>query len=156
MELHAFCDETRPLLQGARLTTYELYHAGIDCTLICDNMASIVMKEGKIDAVFVGCDGSRQTATRPTRSAHRALRYWQNITVFRFMYFARLLQSIFPARRVTILKSSSALRKRSRRSFLLNPQRCRKLSAIIRPLTLRMRRLSTAIITEKGYMPRTV
>ncbi len=56
MELHAFCDETRPLLQGARLTTYELYHAGIDCTLICDNMASIVMKEGKIDAVFVGCD----------------------------------------------------------------------------------------------------
>lgn len=56
MELHAWCDETRPLLQGARLTTYELQKAGIDCTLICDNMASIVMKEGKINAVFVGCD----------------------------------------------------------------------------------------------------
>ncbi len=54
--LHAFCDETRPLLQGARLTTYELQRAGVDCTLICDNMASLVMKQGKIDACLVGCD----------------------------------------------------------------------------------------------------
>jgi|OM-RGC.v1.004090628 methylthioribose-1-phosphate isomerase len=51
-----YADETRPLLQGARLTTYELYKAGIDVTLICDDMASLVMKEGKIDAVLVGCD----------------------------------------------------------------------------------------------------
>ena len=56
IELHAWCDETRPLLQGARLTAYELQRAGIDCTLICDNMASLVMKQGKIDACFVGCD----------------------------------------------------------------------------------------------------
>lgn len=56
MEFHAYCDETRPLLQGARLTAYELSRAGIDCTLICDNMASIVMSQGKIDACFVGCD----------------------------------------------------------------------------------------------------
>ena len=54
--LHAFCDETRPLLQGARLTAYELQRAGIDCTLICDSMASLVMKQGKINACFVGCD----------------------------------------------------------------------------------------------------
>jgi len=51
-----FADETRPLLQGARLTTYELKMAGVDVTLICDNMASIVMKKGWIQAVFVGCD----------------------------------------------------------------------------------------------------
>lgn len=51
-----FADETRPLLQGARLTAYELHKAGLDVTVICDNMASIVMKEGKIDAVLVGCD----------------------------------------------------------------------------------------------------
>ena len=51
-----FSDETRPLLQGSRLTAYELYKAGIDITIICDDMASIVMKEGKIDAVLVGCD----------------------------------------------------------------------------------------------------
>ncbi len=53
---HAYTDETRPLLQGARLTSYELDKAGIDVTLICDNMASIVMKQGKINACFVGCD----------------------------------------------------------------------------------------------------
>ena len=56
MKLHVFSDETRPLLQGARLTSYELQKAGIDVTLICDNMASIVMKQGWINAVFVGCD----------------------------------------------------------------------------------------------------
>lgn len=51
-----FADETRPLLQGARLTAWELLKAGVDVTLICDNMASIVMKNGWIDAVVVGCD----------------------------------------------------------------------------------------------------
>ena len=55
-EFHCWVDETRPLLQGARLTSYELTLAGVDCTLICDNMASIVMKEGKVNACFVGCD----------------------------------------------------------------------------------------------------
>lgn len=56
MEFNVFANETRPLLQGARLTSYELYKAGIDVTLICDNMASIVMKNGWIKACFVGCD----------------------------------------------------------------------------------------------------
>jgi len=54
--IHVFADETRPLLQGARLTTWELMHAGIDVTLICDNMAAQVMKEGRIDCVIVGAD----------------------------------------------------------------------------------------------------
>ncbi len=51
-----FADETRPLLQGARLTTWELMQAGIDVTLICDNMAGLVMKQGKVDLVVVGAD----------------------------------------------------------------------------------------------------
>jgi methylthioribose-1-phosphate isomerase len=51
-----FADETRPLLQGARITAFELMHAGIDVTLITDGMAARVMFEGKIDAVFVGSD----------------------------------------------------------------------------------------------------
>ena len=55
-DFKVFADETRPLLQGARLTSWELSEAGIDTTLICDNMASIVMKNGWIDAVVVGCD----------------------------------------------------------------------------------------------------
>ena len=54
--IRVFADETRPLLQGARLTTWELQHAGIDVTLICDNMAAQVMKEGKIDLVITGAD----------------------------------------------------------------------------------------------------
>lgn len=51
-----YAGETRPLLQGSRLTAYELHKAGIDVTVICDNMVSLVMKEGKIDAALVGCD----------------------------------------------------------------------------------------------------
>ena len=51
-----FADETRPLLQGARLTAYELYASGVDVTLICDNMSAMVMKNGWVNAVFVGCD----------------------------------------------------------------------------------------------------
>lgn len=51
-----YADETRPLLQGARLTAFELQAAGMDVTLICDNMSSSVMKKGLVNAVFVGCD----------------------------------------------------------------------------------------------------
>jgi len=51
-----FADETRPLLQGARLTAWELHQAGIDVTVICDNMASTVMSKGLVQAVLVGCD----------------------------------------------------------------------------------------------------
>ena len=56
MNIKVYADETRPLLQGARLTSYELCKAGVDVTLICDDMASLVMKNGWIDACFVGCD----------------------------------------------------------------------------------------------------
>lgn len=51
-----YSDETRPLLQGARLTAFELFNAGIDVTLICDSAASMLMKAGRINACFVGCD----------------------------------------------------------------------------------------------------
>ena len=55
-DLRVFADETRPLLQGARLTAWELQRRGIPVTLICDNMAAQVMKERKIDLVVVGAD----------------------------------------------------------------------------------------------------
>lgn len=55
-KIRVFSDETRPLLQGARLTSFELANAGIDTTLICDNAASYVMKNGLVSAVLVGCD----------------------------------------------------------------------------------------------------
>ncbi len=53
---HIYCDETRPLLQGARLTSYELMSAGLDVTLMCDGMAASIMKRGLAQAVITGCD----------------------------------------------------------------------------------------------------
>lgn len=54
--IHVFVDETRPLLQGARLTAWELMQRGIPATLICDSMAAQVMREGRIQAVITGAD----------------------------------------------------------------------------------------------------
>lgn len=55
-KIHVYVDETRPLLQGGRLTTWELQQQGIPHTLICDNMAASLMRQGKIQSVFVGAD----------------------------------------------------------------------------------------------------
>ena len=55
-KIQVFADETRPLLQGARITAWELKHADIDVTLICDNMAGMVMKQGRVNCVVVGAD----------------------------------------------------------------------------------------------------
>ncbi len=55
-ELHVYVDETRPLLQGARLTAWELMQRGIRATLICDSMAAQVMREGRVQAVITGAD----------------------------------------------------------------------------------------------------
>ena len=54
--LRVYCDETRPLLQGARLTALEMHAAGLDTTLLCDNAASSLMQSGKVNIIFVGCD----------------------------------------------------------------------------------------------------
>jgi methylthioribose-1-phosphate isomerase len=55
-KFRVFVDETRPLLQGSRLTAWELKQAGIDVTIICDNMAGWMMKQGEINAVITGAD----------------------------------------------------------------------------------------------------
>jgi methylthioribose-1-phosphate isomerase len=54
--IEVFADETRPLLQGSRITAYELREAGVPVTVICDNMAATVMSQGKVQAVIVGTD----------------------------------------------------------------------------------------------------
>lgn len=56
LKFHVFVDETRPLLQGARITAMELMANGVDCTLVCDNMAAAVMSSHKIDGIIVGTD----------------------------------------------------------------------------------------------------
>jgi methylthioribose-1-phosphate isomerase len=54
--IHVWVDETRPLLQGARLTAWELQQEGIPCTLIADNMAGYLMQQGRVDCAVVGAD----------------------------------------------------------------------------------------------------
>jgi methylthioribose-1-phosphate isomerase len=73
--IHVFADETRPFLQGARLTAWELHKSGIDVTLITDNMAAHMMQRGEIQSVIVGADRMPPTATRLTRSAPTAWRH---------------------------------------------------------------------------------
>lgn len=66
-KIRVFSDETRPLLQGARLTSFELANAGIDTTLICDNAASYVMKTGLFPRCLSDATEWRQTAIQPTK-----------------------------------------------------------------------------------------
>lgn len=56
MHFRVYTDETRPLLQGARLSAYEMVEAGMETTVLCDNMAASLMQSGAVQAVFVGCD----------------------------------------------------------------------------------------------------
>ncbi len=82
-----FCGETRPLLQGARITVFELERAGIDTTLICDNMASAVMKNGFINACFTGCDrvaANGDTANKIGTSGIAVLAKYYNIPFYVF------------------------------------------------------------------------
>lgn len=55
-KIKVYADETRPLLQGARITAFELSEAGVETVVICDNMASFVMSKGLIDMIITGCD----------------------------------------------------------------------------------------------------
>ena len=126
MNFHVFSDETRPLLQGARLTSYELSRGGIDVTLICDNMASLVMKNGWVQACFVGCD-----RTPPTRSAPPALPSSQSTMVFRFMSSVQHPRLTCRAQLAMISRSSCVTPMRSGKNFMLNRWRCQRLTAII-------------------------
>jgi methylthioribose-1-phosphate isomerase len=80
-----FADETRPLLQGARLTAFELQSAGVDVTLICDNMSAAVMKKGLVNAVFVGCDrvaANGDTANKIGTSVVAAVAKYYGVPVY--------------------------------------------------------------------------
>lgn len=93
MKFSVYCDETRPLLQGARLTSYELSRAGIDTTLLCDNMAASLMKSGRIQAVFVGCDrvaANGDTANKIGTSQVAIVAKRFNIPVYIFAPFSTI------------------------------------------------------------------
>ena len=84
-DFKVFADETRPLLQGARLTAFELKSAGVDVTLICDNMSATVMRQGRINAVFVGCDrvaANGDVANKIGTSVVAAVAKYYNVPVY--------------------------------------------------------------------------
>lgn len=95
--IRVFADETRPLLQGARLTAFELTEADVDTTVICDNMASFVMKNGLIDAVLVGCDRvalNGDTANKIGTSGVAILAKHYNIPLYVCMPFSTFDKNI--------------------------------------------------------------
>lgn len=84
-----FADETRPLLQGARLTAFELQSSGVDVTLICDNMSATVMKMAGSMRYLSAVTVWRQTVIRQIRSEPPWLLQWQNIITSRFISVRR-------------------------------------------------------------------
>ena len=95
--IKVFADETRPLLQGARLTASELCEAGVDTTVICDNMTSFVMKNRLVDAVLVGCDRvalNGDTANKIGTSGVAILAKHYNIPFYVCMPFSTFDKSI--------------------------------------------------------------
>ena len=95
--IKVFADETRPLLQGARITASELCESGIDTTVICDNMASYVMKNGLVDAVLVGCDRvalNGDTANKIGTSGIAILAKYYNVPFYVCMPFSSFDKSI--------------------------------------------------------------
>lgn len=96
-KIKVFADETRPLLQGARLTAFELCEAGIDTTVICDNMASTVMKQGMVDAVITGCDrvaANGDAANKIGTSGVAVLAKYYNIPFYIAMPFSTFDKNI--------------------------------------------------------------
>ena len=80
-----YADETRPLLQGARLTAWELSRAGVEVCLLCDNMAGELMKRGKIAAVFVGCDrvaANGDAANKIGTASLAVLAHWYRVPFY--------------------------------------------------------------------------
>lgn len=133
---HVFSDETRPLLQGARLTSYELEKAGIDVTLICDNMASLVMKKGLLMLFLSAVTELLPMAILPIKSAQAVLPSWQSITAYRFMFWdpIQLLISTHLPGKTLSLKSVN--RMKSNPCFMKCRLLCLKRNALILPLML--------------------
>ena len=113
MHIHVYSDETRPLLQGARLTSFELAKSGVPVTSICDNMASLVMKEARFRPSWSAVTALLPTATLPTRSAHPVLPFWQSITTSRSIPSALPAQLTSAQRPAVTFISSREIRMKS-------------------------------------------
>ncbi len=148
-DFHAYVDETRPLLQGARLTAFELDRAGIDVTLICDNMASAAMKNGFIQAVFVGCDrvaANGDTANKIGTSGAAVLAKHYGVPFYVFCPSSTIDFSCQSGRDIPIeLRDGDEIRTMFYREPVAPDVKCWNPSFDVTD-----NELITAIITEKG------
>ncbi len=150
LNLKVFADETRPLLQGARLTSYELQKAGVDVTLICDNMASIVMKNGWINACFVGCDRIAQngdTANKIGTSGVAILAKYYNIPFYVLGPTSTIDMNCKSGRDIVIeLRNPDEIKEK----FYKEPMALKEVKCYNPAFDVTDNSLITAIITEKG------
>lgn len=150
MSFKVFADETRPLLQGARLTTYELHEAGVDVTLICDNMASMVMKNGWVQACFVGCDrvaANGDTANKIGTSSVAILAKHYNIPFYVLGPTSTIDMSCPDGSSIPIeLREPSEIREK----FYREPMAHQGVRCYNPAFDVTDHELITAIVTEKG------
>lgn len=147
---HAYVDETRPLLQGARLTAYELNRAGIDVTLICDNMAGLVMRQGKINACFVGCDrvaANGDTANKIGTSSVAVLAHHYGIPFYVFCPSSTVDFRCKTGEEIVIEERSPS---EIYEKFFVREIAPRGISCYNPAFDVTEAKLITAIITEKG------
>ncbi|MBR4241914.1 MAG: S-methyl-5-thioribose-1-phosphate isomerase [Eubacterium sp.] len=147
-----FTDETRPLLQGARLTSYELEKAGIDVTLICDNMASLVMKQGKINAVLVGADriaANGDTANKIGTSGTAILAKYYNIPFYVLAPYSTIDFSCETGEDIVIEERSG---EEIKEMFFEKPTALPQTKCFNPAFDVTDNSLITAIITEKGII----
>lgn len=150
--IKVFADETRPLLQGARLTAFELCDAGVDTTVICDNMASYVMKNGLADAVLVGCDRvalNGDTANKIGTSGVAILAKHYNIPFYVCMPFSTFDKNIKTGDDIVIeMRDGNEIGDMWYEKSML-PQDARTLNPAF---DVTESSLITAFITEKGVI----
>ena len=150
MNFRVFSDETRPLLQGARLTSYELYKAGVDVTLICDNMASIVMKNGWIQACFVGCDriaANGDTANKIGTSGVAILAKYYGIPLYVLGPTSTIDFNCPSGRDITIeLRDPAEIREK----FYTEPMALKEVPCYNPAFDVTDHSLISGIVTEKG------
>ena len=150
--IKVYADETRPLLQGARLTAFELCDADIDTTVICDNMASFVMKNGLVDAVLVGCDRvalNGDTANKIGTSGLAILAKHYNIPFYVCMPFSTFDKNIKTGEDIVIeMRDGSEIGEMWYEKSML-PQNAKTLNPAF---DVTDHSLITAFITEKGVI----
>ena len=151
-DIKVFADETRPLLQGARLTAFELCQAGVDTTVICDNMASFVMKNGLVDTVLVGCDRvalNGDTANKIGTSGVAILAKHYNIPFYVCMPFSTFDKNIKTGDDIEIeMRNGDEIGEMWYEKTML-PQNAKTLNPAF---DVTDHSLITAFITEKGVI----